>query len=82
MNENSVEVNLKDSDFENENIMSNQKDAEVRETQLKEVSYNLLVRLNQNQSDGFPGCFETSFKLLQNEKDLFLNFKSLMISAI
>jgi hypothetical protein len=32
MNENSVEVNLKDSDFENENIMSNQKDAEVRET--------------------------------------------------
>jgi aminopeptidase N len=74
---------LEDHDFHNENIVSYQELAEKRMKQLAEVSYNLLVKLGEDESDGFSGILEVTFSLAAHNSDsIELDFQGKRIAEI
>ena len=51
--------------------------------QLEDVSYNLLIKLGEDESDGFSGILETKFKLAAHNSDsVELDFQGKRISEI
>jgi len=74
---------LRDAFFKTENLSLYSAEAERRAEVIHSVKYRLLVKLNENEKDGFNGAFQASFKLNQKAEEVtFLDFQGEEISQI
>lgn len=67
----------RDPMFKSENLVIYSEEAQLRESQLSNVSYRLVLNLSDSEEQGYEGAFRTSFSLKQKpseEKPLFLEF--------
>ena len=73
---------LRDPFFE-ENVLSYSEECAQRAQQLSNVSYQLLLTLNEEQSEGFSGCLKTDFTLSASAlAPLYLDFQGQEISQV
>lgn len=63
---------LTDKNFEDENLVSYNDEADARAKQVSNVSYKLVIKLQKLVE--YQGLFEALFTLKDNKADVYLDF--------